>query len=177
MTLSRSDAEIAYVTAFAGLVAAKAQGERTAGSAVKIPGAAGLITEMVFLDDCVRLAMYDPEISKDRQDRAHYTLPDYVGTGRFLRPVRILSPRKDTHSAVGRCCSEALHLHRQPNSAEARLYPGHRRYARSQAAKAGHNPAKPSPVGDLLDVLHVRRRLGLHTLNPDDDIQNWLEGS
>lgn len=31
-------------------------------------------------------------------------------------------------------------------------------------------------MGDLLNTLHIRRRLGLHTLNPDDNIHPWLEG-
>jgi hypothetical protein len=47
---------------------------------------------------------------------------------------------------------------------------------RDISAKAGCEPDKSAPVGDLLNVLHVRRRLGLHTLNPDDNIQAWLEG-
>jgi hypothetical protein len=48
------------------------------------------------------------------------------------------------------------------------------------AAGAGCDSSKPCPVGDLLDLLHVRRRLALHTLIPDDGdlqaVQAWLEG-
>jgi hypothetical protein len=166
--------EFAYVSAFAGLVTAHARAERTSGSGAKIPSAAGLITEMVFLDDCVRLAMYDPAISKPAKT-ALTSFPDYVRNG-------ILSPAlSDAHSAegyalaAGRRCSEALNHYRQPNSPEARLYQDIG-VMHDLATTAGRNPAKPGPVADLLDVLHVRRRLGLHTLNPDDDIQNWLEG-
>ena len=65
--------------------------------------------------------------------------------------------------------------YRQPITAEARLYQDVA-IMRDLAAKAGRNPEKGGPVEDLLTVLHVRRRLGLHTLNPDDDIHHWLEG-
>ena len=166
--------EFAYVTAFAGLVTAHARGERTAGSAPKIPNAAGLITEMVFLDDCVRLAMYDPEISKPAKT-ALTAFPDYVRNG-TLSPGHMDGQSAECYALVaGRRFSEALGRHRQPNSVEARLYQDIG-VMHDLASTAGRNPAKPGPVADLLDVLHVRRRLGLHTLNPDDDIQNWLEG-
>jgi hypothetical protein len=166
--------EFAYVTAFAGLAASQARAERTSGTAAKIPEAAGLITEMVFLDDCVRLAMYDPEISKPAKT-ALTTLPDFVHQG-ILSPHSIDAKSAEGYALLaGHRFSEALKRQRQPNSPEARLYQDVG-VMHDLASTAGRNPAKPGPVGDLLDVLHVRRRLGLHTLNPDDDIHNWLEG-
>jgi hypothetical protein len=166
--------DFAYVSAFAGLVAAQARGERTSGSTGKTPNAAGLITEMVFLDDSVRLAMYDAEISKPAK-AALTTFPDFVRNG-ALSPAQIDTASGEGYAlAAGHRISGALTQHRQPDSPDARLYQDIG-VMHDLATTAGRNPAKAGPVGDLLDVLHVRRRLGLHTLNPDDDIQNWLEG-
>lgn len=166
--------EFAYLSGFAGLAAVHGRAERTSGSAVKVPDAAGLITEMVFLDDCVRLAMYDPGISKPAKTILT-GLGDYVRNG-VLSPAGTDATSAEGYAlAAGRQCSAALTRHRQPDSAEARLYQDIE-LMRDLAENAARNPGKPGPVEDLLDILYVRRRLGLHTLNPDDDIQHWLEG-
>jgi hypothetical protein len=79
---------------------------------------------------------------------------------------------------AGRLASETLNRHRRPNSAEARLYQDVA-VMRDLAAGAGCDSSNPCPVGDLLDLLHVRRRLTLHALIPDDGdlqaVQAWLE--
>ena len=126
-----------------------------------------------MVDDCVRLAMYDAALSPAAKTAltAH---PDFVRNG-------ALWPASETRSgetfalSAGRLASESLRRHRQPDSPEARLYQDVA-VLRDLAAKAGCDPDKAAPVADLLDVLHVRRRLGLHTLNPDEEIQPWLEG-
>ena len=166
--------EFAYLTAFAGLLSDKAEAARNRAEISRIPSAAGLITEMIFVDDCVRLAMYDPGISKAAKT-ALTSFPDYVRNG-SLCPESLAPHSAETYAlAAGRKCSEALNRYRQPNSPEARLYQDIG-IMRDVSATGGCNPGKPGPVEDLLNVLHVRRRLGLHTLNPDDDIHHWLEG-
>jgi hypothetical protein len=148
--------------------------DRAAAAAGRIPEAAGLITEMVFLDDCVRIGMYDralPAAAKVALT-AH---PDFVRNGALWPSGGDSSTSEKFALAAGRACSRALERERQPNSAEARLYQDIA-VLRDLAAKGGCNADEKAPVGDLLDVLHVRRRLGLHTLNPDENIQAWLEG-
>ncbi len=80
---------------------------------------------------------------------------------------------------AGRLVSEDLNRRRRPNSAEARLYQDVA-VMRDLATGAGRDSSKPGPVGDLLDLLHVRRRVALHTLIPDASdfqaVQAWLEG-
>ena len=170
--------QFAYVSAFAGAVAAGARSDAAPAHSGKVPEAAGLITEMVFLDDCVRVAMYDPALSA----AAKTALAEY---GDFVRDGALSPAGSGAQTAAqyalsaGRLSSEALNRHRRPNSAEARLYQDIA-VMRDLAAAAGCDPSKPGLVGDLLDILHVRRRLGLHTLIPDDNnletIHPWLEG-
>jgi hypothetical protein len=168
--------QFAYVTALSGAVA----GTRAEGAAAqpgRIPEAAGLITEMVFLDDCIRVAMYQPALSEAAKNAlAEYS--DFVRNG-ALAPAGSARTAQQFALTAGRLCSEALNRRRRPNSAEARLYQDIA-VMRDLAAAAGCDPDKPGPVADLLDVLHVRRRLGLHTLIPDDEnlqvMQAWLSG-
>src|SRR5262249_15832206 len=102
--------EFAYVTAFAGWFAASAK------SSANMPEGAGLITEMVFLDDCVRLAMYDPEIPKNAKS-ALTAFPDYVRNGTLApsSPQVSLAAKSPERYALhaGHRCSESLNRHRQ----------------------------------------------------------------
>jgi len=169
--------QFAYVTALGSAVSAgtRAVAGTQTGS---IPEVAGLLSEMVFLDDCVRVAMYDPKLSVAAKT-ALAEHGDHVRDG-ALSPAGS-SANTAPHFALtaGRLASEAFKRHRQPNSAEARLYQDVA-VMRDLAAGAGCDPSKPGLVGDLLDLLHVRRRLALHTLIPDDGdlqaVQAWLEG-
>jgi hypothetical protein len=170
--------QFAYVTALGSAVTAGTRAGAAVTQPGRIPEAAGLITEMVFLDDSIRVAMYDPQLSAS----AKSALAEYADGFRdgALAPA---GPGAKTPAqaalAAGRLASEALKQHRRPNSAEARLYQDIA-VMRDLAAAAGLDPSRPGPVGDLLDVLHVRRRLALHTLIPDDNnletIHPWLEG-
>jgi hypothetical protein len=165
--------QFAYVTGLTGAFAASGAGAPAHTPPARVPEAAGLLSEMVFLDDCVRLAMYDNAIDGEVK-KALTAHPDFVRNG-ALWPGKAPKTGEETALAAGHSCSAALDRHRHPNSAEARLYQDVA-VMRDMSAKAGCEPDKAAPVGDLLNVLHVRRRLGLHTLNPDDDIQRWLEG-
>lgn len=169
--------QFAYVSALAGAVA----GTRSQGAPAqtgKIPEAAGLITEMVFLDDCIRVAMYDPMLSAAAKT-ALAEQADFVRDAALSPAGSGAKTAGQFALAVGRLWSEALNRHRRPNSPEARLYQDIA-VMRDLATAAGCEPSKPGPVGDLLDVLHVRRRLSLHTLIPDDNTIEtthlWLEG-
>jgi len=166
--------KFAYLSALASAATATVRGEKTAAPAARIPEAAGLIAEMIFLDDCVRLAMYDTELS-NTEKTALTAHPDFVRNGALSPPASGEKTGEKFALAAGRICSEMLNRHRQPNSPEARLYQDIA-LMRDVSAKAGCDPAKRAPVADLLDTVHVRRRLGLHTLNPDEDIHHWLEG-
>jgi hypothetical protein len=168
--------QFAYVAALGSAVSA---GTRAAGTQTgRIPEVAGLIAETVFLDDCVRVAMYDSNLSIAAKTAlaAH---GDHVRNG-ALSPARSGDANTGPQFALttGRLASETLNRHRRPNSAEARLYQDIA-VMRDLAAGAGCDPSRPSPVGDLLDLVHVRRRLALHTLIPDDAdlqaVQAWLE--
>lgn len=166
--------EFAYVTAIAGLVSGARRAESATGQAVKAPEVAGLITEMVFIDDCVRVAIYDRGVSVPAKT-ALTSHGDFVRNG-VLAPAGSEARTAETFAlAAGRSFSETLHRYRQPDSPEARLYQDIA-VMRDLAAGAGCDAAKPGPVADLLDLLYVRRRMGLHTLNPGDEIQKWLEG-
>jgi len=169
--------QFAYVSAFAGAVAAGKHGE-AAVQPGRIPEAAGLITEMVFLDDCVRIAMYDPALSAAAKT-ALTDNGDFVRNG-ALSPASSASKTPAQFAlAAGRLSSEALNRQRRPNSPEARLYQDIA-VMRDLTAAAGCDPSKPGPVGDLLDILHVRCRLEFHTLIPDDGsletVHPWVEG-
>jgi hypothetical protein len=169
--------QFAYVTALGSAVSA---GTRTAAGtqAGRIPEVAGLFSEMVFLDDSVRVAMYDPKLSvaaktalAEHGDHVRDGALSPAGSGANTAPQYALT--------AGRLASETLNRQRRPNSAEARLYQDVA-VMRDLAAGAGADASKPCPVGDMLDLLHVRRRLALHTLIPDDGdlqaVQAWLEG-
>src|SRR5215831_21192814 len=110
--------DFAYLTAFAGLVSANARAERPPEHSGKIPAAAGLITEMTFLDDCVRLAMYDPEISKAAKT-ALTSFPDFVHNGTLSPPAVGTKSQEAFALTAGRHCSAAFRQHRKPDSAEA----------------------------------------------------------
>lgn len=170
--------QFACLTTIAGAVAPGALAERgtdrAATAAGHVPEAAGLITEMVFLDDCVRIGMYDRGLPAAAK-RALTAHPDFVRNGAVWPTGADTATAEKFALAAGRACSRALERQRQKNSAEARLYQDIA-VLRDLAAKGGRNPDRAAPVGDLLDTLHVRRRLGLHTLNPDENIQGWLEG-
>jgi hypothetical protein len=163
--------QFTYVTTL-GAAATGARGQRTTTPIAHIPEAAGLITEMVFLDDCVRLAMYDASLAAPFKT-CLTSRADFVRNGALWRGSG--TTPEATALSAGRAASESLYRHRLPDSTEARLYQDVA-LLRDIAEKAGCDPGKPDPVADLLDVLHVRRRLGLHTLNPDDEIHPWLEG-
>jgi len=163
-----------YVTAFAGALSNAAWARREPDQSGRVPDAAGLITEIVFLDDCTRVAMYDPALSGAAKTAltAH---PDFVRNG-ALSPAGLDIQNGEKYAlGAGRLWSETLNRHRQPNTAEARLYQDIA-ILRDMAVKTGCDPAKPSPIADLLDLIEVRRRLDMHTLNPGEDIQKWLEG-
>lgn len=169
--------QFAYITAFAG-AATGTRAEAAATQPGRIPEAAGLITEMVFLDDCIRVAMYDPALSA----AAKTALVENAEIFRNAALGPTVSGAKTAAQfalAAGKLCSQALSRQRRPNSAEARLYQDVA-VARDLAAGAGCDPAKGGPVGDLLDLLHVRRRLALHTFIPDDEnletMHQWLNG-
>lgn len=169
--------QFAYVTTLAGAMRSPVQ-SASAATPRNIPEAAGLITEMVFLDDCVRVAMYDPALSNAAKT-ALAENGDLIRNGALSPAVSGAKTAAEFALAAGRESSEILHRYRRPYSAEARLYQD-AAILRDISAAAGCNPDKPAPVGDLLDVLHVRRRLRLHTLIPDDSdyqtLQTWLDG-
>jgi len=165
--------EFAYATGLTGAFAAAGSGATVHSRPGRIPEAAGLLSEIIFLDDCVRLAMYDPGVGAGVK-KALTSHPDFVHNG-VLWPGGAAKSSEEVALAAGHACAEALRRHRHPDSAEARLYQDVA-IMRDISEKAGCDPDKSAPVGDLLNVLHVRRRLGLHTLNPDDNIQGWLEG-
>jgi hypothetical protein len=166
--------EFAYVTGFSSALAAAGTGGATVHPRPgRIPEAAGLVSEMVFLDDCVRLSMYDPA-AKPEVKKALTAHPDFVRNG-ALWPGAPAGSSEEIALAAGHGFFQALRRHRKPDSVEARLYQDVA-VMRDISSRAGCEPDKSAPVGDLLNVLHVRRRLGLHTLNPDDNIQSWLEG-
>jgi hypothetical protein len=168
--------QFAYVTAF-GSAASSAPLSRNAArpQAARTPESAGLITEMVFLDDCVRLAMYDPALPAASKN-ALAGNADWVRSG-ALSPAAAEAPTPVLYALLaGRLFSEALMEQRKSDSAEARLYQDVA-VLRDLARTAGCDPSKAAPVADLLELLHVRARLSLHTLNPDDEnIHGWLEG-
>jgi hypothetical protein len=165
--------EFAYVSAFAGALATPALGGR-AGQPERIPEGAGLITELVFIDDCVRVAMYDPALSGAAKT-ALTSHGDFVRNGVFFPGGSDAKTAEVYALAAGKVFSAALARRRNPSTAEARLYQDIA-VMRDLAVKDGCDPSKPAPVADLFDLIHVRRRLGLHTLNPDNDIHKWLEG-
>jgi hypothetical protein len=165
--------QFAKVTGLTGAFAATGSGATVHSRPGRIPEAAGLMSEIVFLDDCVRLAMYDPGLGGELK-KALTAHPDFVRNG-ALWPGAAAKSSEEAALAAGHVCAQALRRHRRPDSAEARLYQDVA-VIRDISAKAGCEPDKAAPVGDLLNVLHVRRRLGLHTLNPDDNIHQWLEG-
>jgi hypothetical protein len=169
--------QFAYVSALAGVVAGT-RGQGAAAQTGRIPEAAGLITEMVFLDDCIRIAMYDSTLSAAAKT-ALTEQADFVRDGALSPAGSGAKSSARFALSAGRLWSEVLNQHRQPNSAEARLFQDIA-VMRDLAVGSGCDPSKPGPVGDLLDILHVRRRLGLHTLIPDDSsietTHAWLEG-
>jgi hypothetical protein len=166
--------EFAYVSALAGIVLEQAPASPSKGNSGKPSEAAGLLTEMIFVDDCVRLAMYDDALSKNAK-KALTDFPDFVRNG-LLSPPDLKSESAEKHALVaGRHLSAALREHRSATSPNALLYQDVV-IMRDLANAAGRDPAKATGVLDLLNLLHTRRRLGLHTLNPDADIQVWLEG-
>ena len=162
--------EFSLVTAMAGALAKPGRSE----PAARIPEAAGLITESVFLDDCVRIAMYDPGVSPAAK-KALTSQGDFVRNGALFPGSSPPKTEEEFALHAGKICSASLMRHRKPNTPEARLYQDVA-VMRDMSLKDGCDPSKPVPVADLFDLLHTRRRLGLHTLNPDDDIQKWLEG-
>jgi hypothetical protein len=167
--------QFACVTALAGAAPAGALAQRGAVQPGRIPDSAGLISEMVFLDDCVRVAMYDPSLPAAAKT-ALTGHPEGIHNG-AQSPAGIASQTAPQFAlASGRLLSAAFHSRRGNSSADARLYHDIA-VMRDMAAKAGCDPARPAAVGDLLELLHLRARLGLHTLNPDgEDIHGWLEG-
>lgn len=166
--------EFAYLSALAGAILDRAHASPLEGHAGKTAEAAGLITEMVFLDDCVRLAMYDDAFSK-KAKKALTDFPDFVRNG-GLSPVDLKSGSAETFALVaGRHFSTALQKHRGTVAPDALLYQDVA-IMRDLALSAGRDPGKATDLVDLLNLLHTRRRLGLHTLNPDPGIQLWLEG-
>jgi hypothetical protein len=165
--------EFAYLSAFAGALSTPAKAGH-AGLPEKIPEAAGLITELVFIDDCVRVAMYDPALA-GASKTALTSHGDHVRNG-VLFPGGSHAMTGEVYALeAGKIFSKALERQRHPSSAEARLYQDIA-VMRDLAVKDGCDPSKAGPVADLFDLMHVRRRLGLHTLNPDRDIHKWLEG-
>src|ERR1700744_6525051 len=110
--------QFAYVSALAGMVLEQAQGKSKEIAAENIPDAAGMITEMVFLDDCVRIAMYDPTLSKTAQ-KALTAFPGFVRNG-ALSPLLDASSPERYALAAGRVYSEAFHSHRKSVSPESR---------------------------------------------------------
>jgi hypothetical protein len=165
--------EFAYLSAFAGALSTPAHAGR-AGQPERIPEAAGLIAEMVFIDDCVRVAMYDPALPAAAKT-ALTSHGDFVRNGVFFPDGSVAVTSEIYALEAGKLFSAALARRRGPSTPEARLYQDIA-VMRDLAVKDGCDPSKPAPVADLFDLLHVRRRLGLHTLNPDNDIHKWLEG-
>ena len=165
--------EFAYLSALAGALSTPARAGR-AGQPEKIPEAAGLITELVFIDDCIRLAMYDPALSGAAKT-ALTSHGDFVRNG-VLFPGGSEAKTGEVYALeAGKVFSAALTRRRRPGTPEARLYQDIA-VMRDLAVQDGCDPSKPAPVADLFDLMHVRRRLGLHTLNPDTGIHQWLEG-
>jgi hypothetical protein len=170
--------QFAYLTAMASAVAGEMRAQGNSAKSVDAPDAAGLITEMVFLDDCARLAAYDPALSTASK-HALATYTDHLHDG-ALSPESG-TPKKPTQYALvaGRLCAQALSRNRKPDSAEARLYQD-AAILRDLSAAVGCEPNAAAPVADLLRILHHRRRLAMHTLVPDDatvdDVQAWLQG-
>jgi len=170
--------QFAYVTALLGAAGSRTRRADAAHSPAAVPEAAGLIIEMVFLDDCVRVAMYDPALPEPAKT-ALAENGDFFRNG-ALSPAG--SGGKDAAAfalAAGRVSSEILRRHRRPRSLEARLYQD-MAVLRDLAVAGGRNPDRQAPIGDLLDLMHVRRQLSLHTLIPDDGdfktLLAWLEG-
>ena len=166
--------EFSYVAALSGALLPQGRAERARSSPSNLPNAAGLISEMVFLDDCVSIAMYDADLSPASKT-ALTAYPDFVRNGALWPASPNAKNAEQFALSAGHVCSEALAKHRRPDSPEARLYHDIA-VMRDMARKAYCDPSKPAPVHDLLEIIHVRRRLGLHTYNPDPDIQVWLEG-
>jgi hypothetical protein len=168
--------QFAYITAFAGAASAAPLPPKTARpAAARTPESAGLLTEMVFLEDCVRLAMYDPALpAASKTALAENT--DWVRSG-ALSPAATEARTPVLFALLaGRLFSETLKEQRGADSAEARLYQDVV-VMRDLAQSAGCDASKEAPVADLLELLHVRARMSLHTLNPDDEnIHGWLEG-
>jgi hypothetical protein len=165
--------EFAYLSALSGALSTPARAGR-AGAPERIPEAAGLITELVFIDDCVRVSMYDPTLSSAAKS-ALTSHGDFARNG-LLFPGGSDAKTPEVYALeAGKIFSTALARRRSPNTAEARLYQDIA-VMRDLAVKDGCDPSKSAPVTDLFDLIHVRRRLGLHTLNPDGDIHKWLEG-
>jgi hypothetical protein len=169
--------EFAYVSALAGALSNAAGAKGATTQPARIPEAAGLITEMVFLDDCVRLAMYDPALSAaSKSALAEHS--DFVRNGALSPSNAAAKSALEYALAAGRVFSAALQRHRNPNSAEARVYQDVA-VLRDLREHSGQH-ANGMPAGDLLELLHVRRRLAFHTLIPDDatveDVHVWLEG-
>lgn len=112
--------QFAYVSGLTGAFAAAGAGAPVHTRPGRIPEAAGLITEMVFFDDCVRLAMFDSAIHGEVK-KALTAHPDFVHNG-VLWPGTTPKTAEEIALSAGHSCAAVLNRHRSAHSAEARLY-------------------------------------------------------